>query len=296
MAVALSKEGSFGFALQTAKGTFVAPDTWLPLLEAETVSQKQGYVFFDLADNNDFQSKYFSAGRWAEGLLPLPLIPGSVSNLLTWIQGRDGDNQGKWASALVDCVNTVKKLTDAKVRRARLVLEKGKPVVCLLDIVALSLEQGTAQAPAVPVAPPYLFREAAVKLATGGAAPAADANCERIEIEVDALLEDAAEGMRLRDAASPLQLYNLSGIRCAGSFDRDFVDSAVYSDFLAGTESALTVTLTRGATTCTLTLPRVVHVEDEVGLPGSAERRLVERVKFVALGSTDGATPPITIV
>ncbi|MFQ6133603.1 MAG: hypothetical protein ACE5R4_16300 [Armatimonadota bacterium] len=295
MGVALSKEGSFGFALQISKGSYVAPDTWLPLLDAETVSQKHNYVFFDMADGNDFQSKYFSAGSWAEGALPLPLIPGSVSNLLSWIQDRDSDNQGEWASALIDCGNTVKQLTDAKVRRARIVLEKGKPALCLLEVVALSLAAGTPGTPAMPVAPPYIFREATVELETGGGGAAADANCERIEIVIDGMLEQPAEGMRLRDAANPLQLYNLSGVRCVGSFDRDFVDSGVYDDFLAGTESALTVTLTRDVNVCTVTLPRIVHAEDEVGLPGSAERRLVERVNFVALGSTDGATAPVIL-
>jgi hypothetical protein len=295
MAVALSKEGSFGFALQTQKGTYVAPDTWLPLLDEETISRRLNLVVFDLADKNDFQSKYYSAGQWAEGQLPLPLIPGSVSNLLTWIQTRDTQNQGKWASALLDCINTSKQLTDAKVRRATFRFEKGRPVLCLLDVVALSLSSGGPGAPTMPTAPPYIFREATVQLVKGGGAPAEDVNCERIEIVLDTMLEDPAEGMRLRDADNPLQLYNLSGVRCTGAFDRDFVESDVYDDFLAGTESALSITLARGAVTCSLSLPRIVYSGDGVGLPGSAERRLVERVEFVALGSTDGLTGPVLL-
>lgn len=295
MAVALSKEGYFGFALQTTKGSYVAPTTWLPLVDSESVAAQPNYVIVNMADRNDYQSKYYSAGRWAEGRLPLPLIPGSVADLLQWIQTRDADNQGKWASALIDCVNTVKQLTDAKVRRATFRFEKGEPVTCLLDVAALSIAEGTPASPSMPVAAPYIFREASVQLATGGGPLADDVNCERIEIVVDNVVEDPAEGMRLRDADEPLQLYNLSGIRCSGAFDRDFVDSAVYADFIAGTEAALTVTLTRGASTCTFTLPRLLYVGDGLGLPGAADARLVERVNFVALGSTDGLTPPITL-
>ena len=53
-----------------------------------------------------------------------------MSALLSWIQDRDSDNQGKWASVVIDCVNEVKKLTDVKVRRARIELAKGQPAVC----------------------------------------------------------------------------------------------------------------------------------------------------------------------
>jgi hypothetical protein len=295
MAVALSKEGYFGFALQTEKGAYVVPTTWLPLIDAESVAAQLNYVLLNMADRNDYQSKYYGAGKWAAGRLPLPIVPGSVTDLLLWIQARDSDNQGKWASALTNCIQTVKKLTDAKVRRATFRLEKGEPVTCLLDIVALSIEAGAPASPVMPTAAPYILREASVQLTSGGGPLAADVNCERIEIVVDNVVEDPAEGMRLRDADEPLQLYNLSGIRCAGAFDRDFVDSAVYDDFLAGTEAALTVTLARGASTCSLMLPRLLYVGDSVGLCGAADQRLVERVNFLALGSTDGMTPPIIL-
>jgi len=37
------------------------------------------------------------AGEWAEGKIIVPVIPGVVTNLLSWIQDRDSYNQGKWA-------------------------------------------------------------------------------------------------------------------------------------------------------------------------------------------------------
>ena len=79
------------------------------------------------------------------------------------------------------------------------------------------------------------------------------------------------------------------------SLSRDFVDNAVYADFAEGEEAALTITLQRGANTASLTLPRVLYTRDNLGLPGSHERRIRERIQFVALGSLDGETPPITL-
>jgi len=56
------------------------------------------------------------------------------------------------------------------------------------------------------------------------------------------------------------------------------------------------VTLQRGAATATLQLPRILHTADDLGLPGSHRQRIVEKVDFLALGSTDGVTPPITLL
>jgi len=269
MPVALSHQGAFGFALQSTKGSFVQPDTWLPLIEqgrgeADTLQFQHNYVPLDFADVNAYQSKYFSAGQWAEGRLRFPLIPGAVANLFSWIQDRDSYNQGQWASAVIDCVQEIKKLTDLKVARATFDLIKGEPVICTLDVAGLKMESGTAPTPNMPTAAPYIFQEATVELATAA-------------------------------TAEPVQLYNLAGVRCWGAFSRDFVDNAVYADFASGTEAALTLTLQRGAATAELQLPRILYTADDLGLPGSHRQRIVEKVDFLALGSTDGVTPPIIL-
>jgi hypothetical protein len=300
MAVALAHEGSFGFGLQAEKGSYAAPDTWLPLMKrngdaGDGVRLHKNYALLDLADSNDYESRYYSAGEWAEGEVAVPMIPGSLANLISWIQDRDADNQGKWASVLIDCVNETKKLTDVKVRRATIDLVKGQPVVCRLDLGGLKLESGTAVTPAVPTSAPYIFREATVQLATGGGALADDINCERIQIVIDNAVEEMAEGMRLAPGAWPRQMYNLGGVRCWGALSRDFVDSAVYTDFATGQEAALGITLTRGATSASITLPRVLYTGSDMGLPGSHDRRIVERVEFTALGSVDGVTAPVAL-
>jgi len=296
MAVALAQDGSFGFAIQTQKGEFTTPDTWLPVINAgENIQLEKNYLTLDMADTVAYESKYLSTGQWAAGRIVVPLIPGVLTNLLSWIQDRDGYGQGKWASLLVDCVNDIKKLRDAKVRTATFQFAKARPVTCTLEVAALHMESGLTASPVMPATAPYIYQEAAIELVTGGGEPAADVNCEAITITVETMLEDCAEGMRLAASPEPLQLYNTAGCRVRGSFARDFVDNAVYADFVDGEEAALSIELTRGANTASLTLPRLLYVRDELGLPGSHEQRLVERVQFVALGSTDGLTPPITL-
>ena len=300
MPVALSLEGSFGFAVQTAKGTYASPTTWLPLMEqsgrpGETVSLRKNYVLLDAADGKAYQTSYYSGGEWAEGQLHFPLVPGSVSALFSWVQHRDSENQGKWASVIVDCINEVKKLTDVKVRRAVLNLVKGEPVTCTLDVCGLLLESGSTPTPTFPAAAPYLYREATVELATGGGTVSDDANCEAIRLEINNAVEDPTEGLRLSESHGPVQLYNLAGVRCSGSLSRDFVDNAVYSDFAGGEESALLITLERGATVASISLPRLLHTGTDLGLPGSHAQRIVEQVDFVALGSANGATPPVVL-
>ncbi len=300
MAVALSLEGSFGFGLQSVKGTFVSPAVWLPLIAngdypVDTVEWKKNYVVLDMADGKEYQSNYYSAGEWAEGSLRCPLIPGSISGLFSWIQDRDGDNQGTWASALIDCVNEIKKLTDVKVRKATFDFVKGEPVTCALEVCGLSMESGTVATPTMPVAAPYIFREVSVQIASGGQALAQDVNCERIRLELDNVVEDPADGLRLTESGHPEELYNLAGVRCSGSLSRDFVDNAIYQDFANGQEASILLTLERDATTATISLPRVLYAGSDLGLPGSHSKRIIETVDIVALGSADGVTAPVVL-
>lgn len=301
MAVALAQEGSFGFGLQAEKGTFVSPTTWLPLMQmrgdanADGLQMRKNYTLFDLADMNDYESRYYSAGEWVEGDVAIPFIPGALTNLLAWLQDRDANNQGKWASVVVDCVNEVKQLTDVKIRKATIDMVKGEPVACVLSLAGLAIESGTTPSPSLPTAAPYIFREATVELSTGGGGLSEDLHCEQIRLAIDNAVEPVAEGMRLTVDSAPQQLYNLAGVQCVGTLTRDFVNNAIYSDFANGVEAALTVTLSRGAVNATISLPRILYTASNLGLPGVHEKRIVEQVDFVGLGSIDGLTAPIAL-
>lgn len=218
-----------------------------------------------------------------------------IINLLAWIQNRDADGQGMWASALIDCVNEVKKLRDAKIRSATFDFVRGRPVTCTLDLAALKIETGATPSPVMPSSPPYIYQEAQVEIAVDGGSLTADANCEAIRITIDNMLEDPADGMRLAPGNEPLQLYNTAGCRVRGAITRDFVDNAIYADFATGQEAALTISLARGVSSATLNLPRILYTANRVSLPGSHEKRIKEDIQFIALGSSDGVVRPIIL-
>jgi len=166
----------------------------------------------------------------------------------------------------------------------------------VLDLAGLRLQSGVTPSPNLPIAAPYVFREATVEIAKGGGGIAEDLHCERIRLVIDNAVERVSEGMRLAPSLTPCQLYNLAGVRCVGAFSRDFVDNAIYADFGNGVEAALVITLSRGEATAVISLPRILYTASDLGLPGAHEKRIVEKVDFVALGSIDGLTAPVLLV
>ena len=293
MAVALTQEGAFGFALQTERGAYASPTVWVPLVndddpEGVFVRWRRNYTVLDMGDGNDFQSRYFAASSWLEGRVVVPLVPGSMTALISWIQDRDQDNQGKWASLIVDHVNAVQKATDVKVRRARLVLRKGCPAHVVLWLVGLKVEDGSPSAVNVPTATPYQFGEASFEVASNGKALEGDDAIEELIVDLDNAIEDPA-------VSAPQHLYNLAGVRARGRVVRDFVDSVLHADFMGGQEAALRLALTRGASICSLCLPRLLYVAEDLGLPAAGARRIMQTIDFVALGSLDGLTAPVVL-
>lgn len=283
------------FKVQVSQGSYLAPDVSLRLADAESVAEQLNYEILDSADGHDWQSQYFSTGEWASGGIPLFLTPTKVTELFSWIQDRDSYNQGKYASIQIDCVDIVKKLTDAKVYRATFVLEKGRLALCTLDINAITFAAGTTASPTMPTSEPYVVsKELALSTKYGGGNYAVITNFERLTIDVDCMGEDPAEGLRLQASASPIALYNLSGVRCTGSATLDLSDTDLYDDWRAGQIGAIKAILTRGSDAAQLEMPRVLWTAVSAPLAGSTDQRIIVNADFHALGSTDGATAPIT--
>lgn len=280
-----------GIGLQESKGTYVAPTTWLPLMYEGNddchMKHRRNYVVMDLADGKEYQTSYYSAGEWAEGTLRFPLAPRILSAVFSWLQDRDAENQGRWASLLLDYGATALQVTDAKVRRARIDLVRGAPVFCTLDVCGLKMEAGSRVTPSFSLTTPYVFDEVTVEIASGGGPLTADDGCQRIRIELNNMVEAPEEGRRLA---------NLTGVRCTGTLSRDFADSTLYDDFAAGQEAALLLCLERGAAAATVALPRVLYTGWGAPAPTiGGWPPVTEHVTFTALASTDGLTPPVVL-
>lgn len=283
----------FGFRIQGSKGSYLAPNLWLPHKGAG-IGQRPNWTFFDFADRTSRQNRVYSAGKWGEGEAVLSLIPGATSALITWMQTRDSDDQGSWASCLVDCARIWQKATDVKVRSASITFEPGRDVDVRLALGALKYEDSTAGSPSVEATDPFIFDEAAVEFETAGGGYASETNFERIVIDIDNRCEDMAAGMRLNNSDEPLQQYN-QGRLVTVTTNRDFVDDDVFDDFFAGTESSMRITLTRGSLTCILTMPRIKHTEHEANAPATREEIMKETITSTCMGSVDGSVEPITV-
>ena len=293
----LTEDGAVGFAIQLEKGCFITPDTWLPTMACdEPLALRRGLHVW--AARGEYENKHTSGGERADGSLLVPLVPGVLANLLSWIQDRDSHNQGRWASLLVQRAGELLKVRDAKVRRATFRLCPGAPVMCVLDIAGLHAEPGSSCNAVMPCAAPYIYGEAEMELATGGGALEPGA-LGAVTIAVDNSLDEPLSGR-------PITLQSWAGVRVRGTIAREFTESAIYADFAAGEEAAMTVQLQRGANVTHMALPRILYTERDVvsisdgggifaAVASVPPPRHVEHVTFIGLGSSDGVTPPITL-
>lgn len=301
---ALGEKGIFGFALQTDKGSAVTPDNWLPLYERESVSYNPNYTILEWADGKGYQSQYVQAGKWAAGEVVVPAIPGYTADLITWLMTRDSYQQATWATVTLDAGYDqydrpygVKYLTDCKITRCRIDWRTGDtPTLFRLTLAALLCEQGSDPSPTMPTTDPYMFDKCTVTLETAGGGLASEVNLKAISVDIDNMVEDPSTGLRLTTSLWPQQLYNRARHRVTGTFDRDFVDSLVYADFFAGTESSVAIVDTVGVNTVTYTMARTLYTAHPMAVPGRHDEIIMEDgVAFTCLGSTDGATAPLTI-
>lgn len=288
------EDGAVGFAIQKKKGRFTRPDTWLPTMRCDhPLALRRGYRIY--GPENGYQDNYKATSWWAEGQLLVPLVPGVMANLLSWIQDRDSHNQGRWGSLLVDRAGELLKVRNAKVRRASFYLSPGRPIMCALDVAGVHAEPATSANSVMPTTAPYIYSEAEVELASGGGA-LGPADCGKVSITVDNSLEDCMPEL-------PMTFENRAGVRVRGTISREFTQSSIYADFAAGEEAAMTVQLQRGANVLHMALPRILYTTRDVATISHCPfsyyplpvTHYAEQVTFIGLSSCDGVTPPIVL-
>ena len=312
---ALAKHARMGFGIQTAEGTEFLTDhnvadlTVVPWNDTLDFGRNPNLEVYRQADYLDCDHLVFSSGEWFEGGVPIVIQPvvASMDVLLSWIQDRDSYNQGLFASVYIIDEWRQRKVMDVKVGEASITVNKGRPVDFALQLIGKS--DGTQDASAIAniqVAGPYVWNEGVVSVVADVSlgALAADLEFEALEIRIDNSLEDAGEGLRITSGLNPRRLYNLSGIRCTGTFTRDFI-SAVYftawqaqynNIFSSVNDGSLRLVLTRAAAALQLDMPRVKWMTVRADLPGDNESRIILNVDWMALG--DESRPqaePITL-
>jgi hypothetical protein len=279
MPVATSGQRVFGFTLNSKPGSTV----WLPMIEREGVEsglclRKMYRLHGQTVRSHNV--RYFLGHERVDGEVAVPIIPGSVSNLLSWIQARDANNQGACADCIEDRVNQVVKASDVKVAKATFEFRHGRAVFVILEVSGPNIAPGKVLQSNVPTLAPYVFNEVEFKLAHHGQSLENETGIAYLRVVID---NNIAEG----------DLRNVGNIRAYGHFTREITDDTVLSDFAAGVETAATIAMSRGAATCLLTLPRILYTDHVVLSQGGV---LFERVSFFAFASVDGITPPISLI
>ncbi len=272
---AAAKGSYVGLGLQSAQGEYMSPDTWLPLLPAPWAWAPQHFPRL-MQDTP-------SGGEWVEGSIRVPLVPGSVVALWSWIQERDANSQGRFASLLLSHDGTATKITDCKVRKARLRLPKEAEADCLLHVVALSIGGDLATSPTVTRAAPYKLR-IVERMAKDSPGATSDIDCDSVAIDINAMLEPPGEGLKITPSPRPQSLVNLAGIRCSGTIAGEIEGTTLYQDYRGSADVHLRATLVRSYDTITFGMPHVLCTRCHRG-----------RMEFKALGGPDG-TPPIELL
>jgi len=300
MSLIQRKRTKLGFALQNSEGediTAAGSFTVWRLPEAESLSEDPAYSFLDWADGVQYQNHYLREVQSVSGSLTLWPIPGGSSDLIDWIITRDSDGQGKWATIAVEFVTTRRKFRDCKCASARLEFTGSGTPMWRMDVTGKFGDTGVdlTSEDAVTTTP-YEKHESYIEMKTGGGAYATTNAVHNVTIEIDNQIESAGDGATVNKQLYPQYLAN--GIQLVtGTFDRRFIDAAVYNDFLNGQEAALKIVCERSAVgTVTLELPRIVYTGQALHAGGDASQTIIEEgVPFTALSSADGTTAPITI-
>jgi len=298
------KEGKIGFAIQTEQGSAAATPTQVfPLPEAGSgIDPLKNYSFFNWADNNYSISHYMSEGEWNEGTITVPIIPGSTMDstgaMYLWAFSRTSEAtyyQSKWATVWRDLGHVAEKFVDCKVASGTIREAAGNFMSLELSVIGIA-EPIEESFPAVAVltTDPYVFSQSVFSLETGGGALAQDTYVGDMPINFDNKLVSPSDMLTKQESAYPVALPSMQKADITGTMSRLFINDDVYADFKSGQEGAIREVWTSGGTACTVDIPRVVWVEDPIGIP-TEDIFKEDSVSWQALGSVDGVTDAISI-
>ncbi len=309
---AMNKHVQFGFGIQDAQGQVKTTGlTWLPLRGTTGLNDNPNMQVIDQADSYEYERLPYPGGIWVEGGINVSPIPGSMANLLTWIQERDSYNQGKYATVVLYDQMYQRQYQDVKVETATFRLTAGEPLS--LELACRGIRPYTSTTISlntVDTGGPFLWPEAVVQVDwdnTGTVHASAETTIRELEFTIENSVLSGEEGLALNSSFYPAYLWNTAALKCTGRFTRWYMPSATeandpYTRWLAQMTSVfsnthkamMTTTLTRGGSTLTLAIAdmRFETVTQEPA--GSREGMIMQEVTFRCL-SADGATAPIVL-
>jgi len=296
-----------GFALQDAQGEAAAtPTVVYPLPEAGSgINPLNNYTFFSWADNNYGVSRYMSEGKWNEGTIVVPVIPGytladdSDQVLYTWCFERAAAEyyyDTYWATIWRDLGHVVELYADCKCVSGSIRNAAGNFMALEMSITGITVPSEPASFPDVDVVTtdPYVFNQAAVSMKLGGGDYATDSYSRDITMNFDNRNASPSDMLTKRASAYPVGLPSFEKTRWSGTIDRAFINPDIYADFKSGQEGALKEVWTADTAAVTIEFPRVVWTEDPIGIP-TEDFVKEDSLAWQGLASADGATDAFSI-
>lgn len=298
------KRCAIAYHIQTGKSVYGAAGTQvvIPLPAGEGLDWNPNYEDINFTDARQWRACFFSGGEWLTGDLQVPLTPGYCVDLFDWVITSDADWQGKWATVWRDLSATsgqYEKYGDVKVASASGTLAAGRLPEMTLTLLGRVQLTGEAIGQAAPIACPYEPKEVAISLDPDGASPAVTGICKQVTFNINRMVEDGADGMRLNGYAYPATLDNFGGIEVDGELTAEFSSEAdaiaLYDACQAQNEGSMTVTMTHAPNTATLAFKRMVwQTKTPVKIPAAGGFTSIT-VPFKCYGSLNGATAPMTM-
>jgi len=288
MAQQSRKDCLWAYALQASEGTAVTStgQITLPLPAGADLEADPHYSFVHYANGVAYERVFTEGGTWAEGDVRVPLIPGYVGDIFTWIL--DG-----WATVWMDLGGVTKKFYDVRVKKATFTFAAGKTPECTLSLIAKRVATGEAITVAPPDAWEYKCKEIGFKASWNSGTPATDKTLRGLTIEIDTCLESGEEGMRIAAQDYPETLESKMGPIVTGTITRDFSSSALYNAWKNGSVGSMAVVMARGSNTATITIPNVFYGAHPLKIPDDGF--VTEEVQYHGITSADGTAAPITM-
>lgn len=304
MGVPVKRLCKFAYAVQAAEGTakLAADMVLLPLPAGESLKDDFHKEVIDYADGIAGDRDYVEKGRWVEGDVQVPMLPGYLGDLLDWTLTRDSEAQAQFATLWVDLTNSlVRKYYDAKVASARFHVAPPSHPELTLTVRAKKIDDDNAEtfaAATLPEVSPYQARNVTFSIDPDGASPVLSCTLKEFTVEIDNRLMSGEDGMRICPYETPQYLDNGGHPRVTGTISEDFRSTALYDAWLAGAEGSITCVLARTVNTttytATLTLPRIFYPNSGHPNISDGDDFLNNEVPFHALWSMDGETAAIT--
>ena len=319
--VSLGKYGIFGFKLQPTASQAdgfnqAATNTgwnWLMMNEKPSFKWTPNPESLDQADRNHHEHILMPTCECYQGSVGFHVTPGTLTDLLTWIQTRDVDNQGMYSTVYMhrehEAAGDEIMAMDVKVFSAAFTFAVGAPVTCTLDLVGRKDYESAKPVPSTDydetdtsIIAPYIWKDCSFKFAAASTpATVVNDDIRNLTININNMVQDATDSMKFNGSANPYKMHNTAGVRCTGSFARDYASTDIYAAFRAAYQTgawydqsqfgSIIASMVAQGVTLTITINRLAPNDYDHGVLGSRVGIIEEGVDFIALGARQQADP-----